>query len=406
MQGAFPDGQYCMIPFAAKISENDRYRYTIDAVSGVFYGIFIGMMNPFIPILMKRLSATPLEMGLVLSAPYFSLVFGFLLLRFMTGWKALDIVTIPTIFTRLALIWVGFTDNTTTILLLYVVCQFVEGLGLGAYTRVLKELYSDGSRSMAMGYVRFYIALTTIIGSAVGGWMLDSGYKEQMFLIAGICGMLSSAVFNRVLPRDASPAFSTGRFNLRAVTSTLKASEGFYWMNVTIMLFGFGNLLMLGVLPTKLVTGWHVSNSAVGYLTGLTNIVQMFAYVIIGRFIAKHGSQRGLLLGMFGGLLNPWLFLFAPTAAYLMVPYAFTGVLNVGFDLSWMQLIIAYAPISELAIYGTVYTFLMGIRGIAAMLFSNLVLTALGVDTLLAIAGLFMLAGTVIALWKRDAWKA
>lgn len=395
-----------MIPFAARISELDRNRYTIDAVSGAFYGVFIGMMNPFIPVLMKRLSATPLEMGLVMSAPYFSLVFGFLLLRFMTGWKALDIITIPTAFTRLAIVCVGFTDNTTAILLLYVLCQFVEGLGMGAYTRVLKELYSDGSRSLAMGYVRFYIALTTIIGSAVGGWMLDSGHKTPMFLIAGICGMLSSISFNRVLARDASPVFSSGVFTVSSIQDTLKASEGFYWLNVTITLYGFGNLLMLGVLPTKLVTGWHVSNATVGYLTGLTNIVQMVAYVIIGRFIAKHGPQRGLILGMFGGLLNPWLFLLAPSAAYLMVPYAFTGILNVGFDLSWMQLIIAYAPISELAVYGSVYTFLMGLRGIAAMLFSNMALSALGVDTFLALAGLFMLAGMTIAIWKRDAWKA
>ncbi len=362
-------------------------------------------MTPFIPILMKRLAATPLEMGLALSAPYFSLVFGFPLLRFMTGWKALDIITVPTAFTRLAIAGVGFTNNTTVILALYVLCQFVEGLGMGAYTRVLKELYSDGSRSVAMGYVRFYIALTTIIGSAVGGWMLDSGYTSTMFLIAGVCGMLSSVNFYHVLPRDVSPAFATGGFSVRSVATTLNASEGFYWMNVTIMLFGFGNLLMLGVLPTKLVTGWHVSNATVGYLTGLTNIVQMVGYVVVGRFIAKHGAQRGLFLGMFGGLLNPWLFLLAPATAYLTMPYAFTGILNVGFDLSWMQLVIAYAPTSELAVYGSVYTFLMGLRGIAAMLFSNLALSALGVDTFLAAAGLFMLAGMAVALWKRDVWK-
>lgn len=395
-----------IFPFSARISEADRHRYEIDAVSGAFYGIFIGMMTPFIPILMKRLSATPLEMGLALSAPYFSLVFGFPLLRYFSGWRALDIITVPTAVTRLAIAGVGFTDNTTAILLLYVLCQFVEGLGMGAYTRVLKELYSDGSRSLAMGYVRFFIAMTTIVGSAVGGWMLDSGHKTAMFVIAGVCGMLSSINFNRVLPRDASPTFATGGFSVGSVRTTLKASEGFFWLNMAITLYGFGNLLMLGVLPTKLVTGWHVSNATVGYLNGLTNVVQMFAYVVIGRFIAKHGSQRGLFLGMFGGLLNPWLFFLAPTAAYLMVPYSFTGILNVGFDLSWMQLVIAFAPVPELAIYGSVYTFLMGVRGIAAMLFSNLALSALGVDTFLALAGIFMLAGVSIALWKRDAWKA
>lgn len=395
-----------MIPFAVSIPETDRGRYTIDAVSGSFYGIFIGMMNPFIPILMKHLKASPLEMGLALAAPYFSLVFGFPLLKLMTGWKALDIVTVPTALTRLLIAGVGFTDNPTAILLLYVICQFVESLGMGAYTRVLKEMYSDAGRSHAMGYVRFYIALTTIVGAALGGWMLDSGYKTAMFLIAGVCGSVSSINFNRVLPRAISPSFATGGFRLSSVSETLRASPGFFWMNVSVMLFGFGNLLVLGVLPTKLVTGWQVSNAVVGYLNGLTNVVQMVAYVVIGRFIAKHGAQRGLLLGFSGGLLNPWLFLLAPSALYLTIPYAFTGVMNVGFDLCWMQLVIAYAPVAELGVYGSVYTFLMGVRGVIAMLAANLSLGMLGVDTLLALGGLFMIAGMTVALRKRDDWKA
>jgi len=63
------------------------------------------------------------------------------------------------------------------------------------------------------------------------------------------------------------------------------------------------------------------------------------------------------------------------------------GIMNVGFDLCWMQLVIAYAPAAEIGIYGSVYTFLMGVRGILAMMFANLSLSFLGPDNLLIIAG-------------------
>ncbi len=394
-----------MFPFANRVPAVDRRNYILDGISATYYGYFQGFMLPFIPVLLKRMNAGPMEMGISLAAPFIPLLLAVPMARFLSGYKALDIVAIPTFFSRLSVLLIGLAGDTRQILAIYVLAQFIEGLGVSPYTRVLKDLYSDAGRSRAMGFVRVHLSIGYVISAALGGLLIDRGNLFLCFLLSGISGAVSSANFLRVFDRANSPAYVAKQFGPRDFMRCFEKSEGFFWMASVVSLFGFGNLLVVGVLPTVLVESYNISNEALGYLNGLTYIVQLLSYMFIGGYIARNGAQKGLLLGMCAGSLNPWLFLCAPGTGYLSVPFALNGLMYAGFDMSWMLLVISYAPEAEISAYSTAYAFLLGFRGTIAEMATNLALPALGTKVFLLLGGFCTLFGIGLGLFIRDSWR-
>ncbi len=393
-----------MFPFLSHIIREDQRIFRIDSVSAAYYGLFLGFLNPFVPVLLKRMGASPLEMGLCLAAPFISLLLMLPLYRYLDGYRALDLVTVPTLFTRASVFLIGFADSPRAVLVVFFISTFVENLGVAPYTRVLRDMYSEPGRGMAMSYVRAWSGGCQIVGSFLGGAMLDRNYGWLVFSLSGLCGAISSWNFRRIFSGRESPRFVAHSMGLRDVTSSLRESEGFYWMNVTIMLFGFGNLMVLGVLPTLLVQRFNISNFALGNLNALTFIMTVISYLALARYVSKFGPKNGLLLGMTSGVLNPWLFLLAPSVYYLTVPYAFSGLMYAAFDISWMLLIISYVPSDKIGRYAAVYTFLMGVRGFSAMMATNLALDHVDPGLLLTIGGVFTALGLGIGTWKRARW--
>ncbi|MBF0499747.1 MAG: MFS transporter [Candidatus Riflebacteria bacterium] len=395
-----------MIPFSNRVPEEDHRAFLIDAVSASYYGLYIGFLLPFIPVLMKRIGADPFQMGLCIAAPFLALVMSFPILPHLSGFRALELVSVPCLIARPAVALIGLCTNPWLILGIYMVNQLVEGLGLAPYTRLLKSMYSDRGRSSAMGFVRTYQAIFQIAAAALGGMMIDRGMLLLTLTLSGLSGFISAANFLRVLPREVSPIYTASVYTPYDVYRTVIDCEPFYWLNVTLMLFGFGNLLVVGVLPTVLVEHFSISNTSLGILNGCTNIMLVMCYAIIGRFIYRFGPQRGMLLALTAGMLIPWLVLLAPRTGYLAIPYLLYGIMNAGVDLSWLLCIIAFVPADLIGSYAAIYTLMMGLRGFIVTMFSNLALPVIGPFVFLFIAGLFTTAGVAIGAINRQRWRA
>lgn len=395
-----------MIPFSTRVPTQDQAVFQIDAISGAYYGLYIGFLLPFVPVLLKRLGASPVEMGLCMAAPFYSLILSFLALPLFSNRRAVHLVAIPTLFSRPLVGLIGFTTNSWCILAIYAVSQIVEGLGVSPYTRALQAMYSGQGRSKAMGFVRTYQAIAQITAAALGGLMIDAGAGALPFILSGISGFVSSANFLRILPRETSPRYTASVVWPREMWRTFLSNESFFWMNIVIFLFGFGNLLVYGVLPTYLVESYAISNTSLGLLNSVTNAMLVISYAGAGWFIARNGPQRGMLLALSAGVLVPWLYGVQPPLPFLALPYGFSGLMTACIDLSWPLLIISYVPVESIGTYSAVYILFMGIRGVAATLLSNLALPVVGARAFLIMAGFFTLTGLLIGIWKRDAWKS
>lgn len=390
-----------MIPFLSRIPEEDRPVYRIDVIAGAYYGLFVGFLVPFVPIILKRLGASPLQLGLSLAAPFLALMISFPLYKYVGGCKALDLVTVPTFFTRLSVIVIGLKPQPGAILAVFLLSQFAEGFGMAPYTRVLKSMYSNRGRSRAMGYVRTIIGLFQVISSGLGGYLLDRGNMPLLFFLAGVSGAISSWYFRKIFSADRSPEFGSQAMSWGDISRTNQNSRGFFWLNVSLMIFGFGNLIAIGVLPTLLVERFNISNFALGSLSALTNLVLILGFSFVGNFVARAGADRGIILGFAAGVMNPWFYLFASHVEYLAIPYALLGMVTAGVDMSWSLLILSMVKEEDIAAYSSVYTFLQGIRGVIAMMVSNLLLPIFGMDVFLILGGVCTGIGMIFILYHR-----
>jgi predicted MFS family arabinose efflux permease len=393
------------VPWVPSVPGEDRQAFRIDVVSAVAYGLFMGFQLPFIPVLLKRLGASPLELGLSVAAPYLSFVLAFPFYRYLRGFRALDINSVPTFFSRLAVASIGFLAEPRAILAVFLVSQFLEGLGMAAYVRILKSMYSEGGRSRAMGLVRAALSFAMIVGATLGGPLIDAGQMWLPFLLAGLCGAMSSVSFLRLFPRATSPIFAPKALRLADMARTLRSSAPFRWMNLTMLLFGLGNLLIVGVLPTLLVDRFDISHTALGTLNGVQNFLQIVGYVLLGSFVNRFGAQAGMLAGLFFGVLNPLLFMWAPRVAWLAIPYATTGLMMSAFDLCWPLLLLVYADEDQIAAYSGVYILHLGLRGLVATVAANLLLPTLGTDFFLQTGAVLTVAGLAVGWGSRRRWS-
>ncbi|MBF0410516.1 MAG: MFS transporter [Candidatus Riflebacteria bacterium] len=393
-----------MIPFVNKLPEIDRKIFRIDSISSAYYGLYLGFFLPFVPVILKRMHADYFQMGICMGIPFLALIFTLPILKFFNGYKAIKILCYPMIIFRPIVILITCFSEPWIIIMIYFVNQYFEGIGLTAYTRVLRDMYSDAGRSCAMGYVRSFQAAFQIVGALLSGMLIDQNNSILAFSLAGISGLISAVTFLQIFSGISSPVFYSTDLKISDIPTMLKSYNAFFWLNVTVMLYGFGNLLMFGIIPTYLVEKFDISYSMFGSLTSITNLTLVLGFIFMGRFASRKGPQRALFLCYSWGIFIPWLFMFAPTTSFLVFPYLITGIQNAGFDMTWTQLLIASVPKDSLPAYASVYVFLMGLRGFAASLAGNVLQPITGSRTLLAVAGLFMLSGLISAELSRKHW--
>lgn len=395
-------------------SSTDKKNFIIDAISAVFYGIFIGSVNPFIPIILKKNSAPSLAIGFVLAAPFLSFIITFYFYPIYSKFRAIDVVTIPSIFSRSCAALLGyFLTHNFIVFTLYLFIQLIEGMTFPAYSKIMKDCYSNEARKFTMSYVRTILGITTIISSVISGKLLDSMYYKLVFTIAGISGAISAINFRHLEFKNQEKNITIGsneknvlesyNYYKKLIVETL-SNKKFLILNLTVFIYGFGNLLLYGALPTILVDKYHVTNYNIGILTSITSVVQVIAYPIIAFISAKFNLQNAFLFGLFAGLPTVWLLLLSNNYYVLYVIYSLFGIMYSCFDICITLLIISYAESQEIIKYSAVYTLLLGIRGSIATLLANLSLVYVPYNTIIICAGILNFLGFLIGIKLKRKW--
>ncbi|MBF0546874.1 MAG: MFS transporter [Candidatus Riflebacteria bacterium] len=393
-----------MFPFKSKIPPQDQYSYVIDSISGAYYGLYMGFLLPFVPMVLKRLGATNLQMGLCMSIPYFAYLVSPFLLPFFNKFKALDVICILTGIFRPTVIAIGIFSGKWIILIIYLLNQVAEGMGVSIYIRLLEAAYSDEGRGLALGYQKAFQSICQLMGFFLGGILIDQGHAVMAFGFAGLSGFLSSLTFLRVLKGKYSPEFSTTIMRGSEVLKTFVDNKTFFWMNISVTFFYFGSILLVAAQPTYFVDKFDISNSSIGFLNSLSSMVAIVFFPLFGTYATRGTPQKALLMCFFVGMFEPWVNIFAPTTAFLTISFFMCGAHNAGFEVSWPLILIKTVPTEKIAFYVSVFILLLGVRGTIAGMLSNTLIPIIGVEKVLALSGLLMAAGFFIGIFSRKRW--
>lgn len=428
--------------FTRFVPRTAQYAYRWDARSAWLTGLYAGMTLPFIGVIARRdLHASPMEISLLISAPFLGHLLSMLVAWHMQSRRKKPYMFWLGIAARSPILLMAFAVSTPLYIGIIIVGQIIGCLTSPAYASIMKDAYPDAWRGRLMGLVRVGMTVMSMVAGLSAGKLMESGglpwywvmalgagaavviaHEMQtaakrvlaaalivavvylaipslgqavsyriIFPIASALGVLAIIVFNK-LPEAAPNASPEGRFNLLEGLTTLFRDRRFGLYSLAYFTFGFGNLLQNPLIPLFQVDELHITYAQVGQLAMVTAGVSAVAYAVWGRFMDRVGPFFTVVLSFAIWGASPFVYAAAHAYTTLFIASVLVGIAGPGNDLTWLNAVLHFTDRDNIPRYAAMHTFLVGIRGFLAPFVSIWLLD------LLSLRGCFLVSGGVIGL--------
>ncbi|MEQ8226274.1 MAG: MFS transporter, partial [Candidatus Eremiobacterota bacterium] len=262
--------------------------------------------------------------------------------------------------------------------------------------------------SQAMGYVRAIAIISTLVGAAVGGRLLDMGglYSYKLvFPAGGMMGIISSLIFSRLTIVSTNGNGGNSLYELKAVSKSLKniiTSPVLLYLYSVEFIIGFANLIGIGVYPMFQVDILKLSNSAVGILSVMSSAGGIIFLYIWGRINVGRVNFSSFKIVLSMVPFISLLYILAHNIYPLCMASFIAGMCWNAWDILFMNYLLQSTGNDNIgkSYVGVRYT-LMGIRSLMAPLLIKLcgnIIISLYLATGLAFLGIILL----IRLQGRD----
>ena len=305
------------------------------------------------PAIMKSLSMSPADFGLILS----SFGLGYLLAQIPGGimadrWGSRIILIIGPVMWAL---FTGATAFATTLLGLItvrIVFGLSEGLLIAAIFKSVGDTFDSNERSRALAICLSAGALGPLIAGPLVGSLLAAFNWQMVFFALAAPALLASLIAYWALPqreRKASPRSTNQRYFLRMLSEPSFWLMGAAYLGYNIAFWGY-----LGWMPSYLAQAHHINLKSMGILGGIPYAFGLVGLLLVGwlggGLLRRHLSQTIVLSLLCAGI--------AEFLAYRAesLPYTLAGLCGAAFFLygCWGSLgafIIELAPPAQRATY-------------------------------------------------------
>jgi MFS family permease len=372
-----------------------RRNFRIDTFSAIAGGVYIAVLITFMPIVVRRLGGSTIDVAIVIAAPFVGHLLSPISAYLLMGFPRVRVVAGTVTVARATFLAGMLVAATPFMLAMTTVVSFVIGIAnISAYTALMRGIYPDRERASAMANVRIGGAIAGIAAAAVAGTFIDVIPASWVFATAALIGLPGAIAFFWV--RYDGPATVAARPSLPAIAKTVWADHKYRRLLLSFTVFGIGNLINVAVYPILLVDHFNASNSFVGAMTAVSSATMIVAYLVWGRMIDRGSSIRLTLLNTVVTLLIPIGYI-AAADVWLLIPVAIVGgIVNAGGEITFFTNIVQIAPRDKIGEYATAQSLLMGIRGTAAPFVAAALLGVADARVVLLIGVIFMTAGCAI----------
>jgi MFS family permease len=389
--------------------ERVRFNFRHDLTSASFAGVFFGFVVPFMPVLVRRMGGSELEVSLVIAAAFIGHLLSPLFVYLLAGMPPVGVVAASSTLARVVfLIGVLCATEPLFLAVAYVAFWILTLANIAAYTTLMQDIYPDEHRASAMGRVRIGGNVAGIITAAIGGAVLQVS-SEPMAVLAAATGisLVGSLAFFRIRhERPVARVRVAGPRQLARMSFSDRAFRGYLG---AFMVLGFGNLMGATIYPLLMVDRFDAPNAFVGLYAAVSAASTMAGYAFWGRLIDRGSSvaltlmNSALLIGL------PLGYLLAPNAFFLLPTAILTGFTLAGGDLTFITNVVQLAPRGRVGDYMAAQSFALGLRGTVAPFAASALLVATGATAVLAVVlgliavGVFMLRGVTARLPEPEA---
>src|SRR5213083_781325 len=270
-----------------------RANAQVDFLAAILYGAFGGLTLPFIPVMGRRLGATPLQVSLLVAAPAIVFLLSFWIVNAVRPVHPVRLVMWPALLGRLLFLFMPLIKTPAPYVALIVLYHGVSSINTLGYAQVMRAVYPDDVRGRIMALVKVGMAAFWVLGSLAGGQLTQMVPFQWVFAAAGILGMASALVFSRVRTPDTIEA--PEHINPAVTWRILRTDTAFRPFLLAFFVYGFGGWLISPAVPILLVDDLRATNFQVGLLGEDDRPADGDQYHE-GRVRHRHADARGLLL--------------------------------------------------------------------------------------------------------------
>ncbi len=349
-----------------------------DFLAAILYGAFGGLTLPFIPVMGRRLGATPLQVSLLVAAPAIVFLLSFWIVNAVRPVPPVRLVMWPALLGRLLFLFMPLVKTPAPYVVLIVLYHAVNSINTLGYAQVMRAVYPDDVRGRIMALVKVGMAAFWVLGSLAGGQLTQ----------------LVPFQFSRVRTPDRIE--SPEHINPAVTWRILRTDAAFRPFLLAFFVYGFGGWLISAAVPILLVDDLHASNFQVGLLGAVTSAVWMLSFYSWGKMIDERTATNTTKVVFAIGTLTPIVYLLSPNAWVVQLAGITDGLTSAGIDLGWLAAVLHYAPPGQVLPYVTLFNTFVGIRAATAPFIAGALIPSIGARWIFAAAAVVQLTGMLL----------
>jgi hypothetical protein len=232
-----------------------------------------------------------------------------------------------------------------------------------------------------MSYTRAALLLASVLATFAMGPLLKVVSYRHLF--PGMClfGLAAAVVFGRipvpeaatgagerVIRRGLGESFRAAFSFLASTLGIFRTDHGYRWFALSVFTYGFGNLMIVPVIPFIQVDRLHISTNHIALLANLAQIVGAVSYFYWGRYVDRNSPLKAVVVNILLNAMIPVIYLTATNKWMLVPAFLLSGITQAGIDLSYFNSVLSFAKEEMASRYQALHSFLLGIRGVTAPL--------------------------------------
>lgn len=291
---------------------------------------------------------------------------------------------------------------------LFGVAAIATGTGTPFHQDVVAKVVPVQMRGRLRGYALTIAGIFGTLGGLAARDLLDYfafpiGFAI-CFLIAAVLGVIS-LVFIAFIPEprsNTSAATTSFGRHFAQIPRILRSDRDFAWFLISRVVFGLG-LLGTPFLAVHAVSAFQLPDSATGTLIAAYTGGFMIATLCMAWLTDRFGNKLSLSIGSLAMALSLGLAAWAPSAEWVVIALALSGVQNASYLISGIMIVLEFAPDTERPIYIAIASTIIAPVSIAAPLLGGVLASVVGYRTLFAVALIPALLGwAILQFWVRE----
>jgi DHA1 family inner membrane transport protein len=339
-----------------------RVNLRIEALAAIAFGVFYAGAIAFLPVVLRRLGATPDMLALYIAQNYLGSVFASFSVMLMRGRRPKSFAITFWILGRSLFLAMAFVGQPGWLLVITGLFWLFEAFPGPAYTQIMQKIYPNPYRGRALGIVRVAMLLSMLAATPLAGWAFDRYGHQVVLPLAGLFGVCSTLLFTRVRTDNEIYQPPVDRA-LGGIWGILMRDRRFALYMLGFSLYGLGFLVGYPFFAIVQVDRLQLSYTTIGYLALVQSLCWLMGNIFWGRLVDQRGGAWVLRVNVGIALIIPLSYMLAGNVWMLIPAFIVHGIISAGIDLGIISAGIELADPERIAEYSALQATIIGIRG-------------------------------------------